>query len=309
MDNQNYISNSLQNILDEMINENLFASPRPSRQYSRRTTNENENMVILQLLREIVNSYDENMRQYSDNMRTILQIITLLIQRQYFSRSHLDPLYNYNREQTNNQNRNTTRNNDNNTNIRPNSRTRQTNYQSQILSYVIYPFLDFSGNILNQTQFQDVIIRPTQEQINNATRTIIYSGTAELLNHRCPISLIDFEEDQELLQIIPCGHCFYQEYIQGWFRSNVRCPVCRCDIRNYSTEETGNREQTTDLSTNMHNFQQNANTIFDNITNNLANILNNYLENEFDSSNNLINYNYEHPIVYRDLSYNRNFHQ
>jgi hypothetical protein len=313
MDNRNAISNAIQNMIDEIIDDNLFTGLRTTRNnhYTRRNSHENENLVIIQLLREIVHSYDENMREYSENMRSILQIISLMIQRQPHSRAHVEPLYEYT---TRPNSANTTSNTGNNRQTNSRRTTRQpprtTRYQhnSPILSYYYYPVRDLSGG--NQTGFQDVIVSPTREQINSATRIITYSENIELLNHRCPISLADFEEGDEIRQIIHCGHCFCEETIQGWFRTNVRCPVCRYDIREFSVRETEtdterqHREQSRrSVNDNMQNMQHITNNMFDGLTASLTNILNNYLDNESDTSNNLT-YTFEVPIIFRDISNN-----
>jgi hypothetical protein len=323
MDNRNTISNTLQSMIDEIINEN----PRTQRQYNRRNVYDNDNLAIIQLLREILHSHDDRMREYSENMRIILQILSLLVQRQYYSRTYTDPLHDYytnSRENVNNQTNNIpqanrTNVNRRNENQRTNSSTRD-NYQSQILSYVIYPFLDLSGSILNQSRLQDVIVRPTEEQINNATRIITYDHSIEFINHRCPISLADFEEGEDVRQLIYCGHCFCEESIQNWFNTNVRCPVCRYDIREYSLPNIhdissntptrsnspstpNNRNRTTNNINNINNSMNNLNYIFDGISTNLTNILNNYLDNEMDMSNELT-YTFEFPIIHNDLSRN-----
>lgn len=313
MDNRSTISNTLQNMIDEIINDN----PRTQRQYNRRNTYDNDNLDIIQLLREILHSNDDRMREYSENTRLILQILSLLVQRQYYSRTYVDPVYDYTnrREQTRQPNRTSTTNTNRRSEIpRPTSRTRD-NYQSQILSYVIYPFLDLSGSILNPSRYQDVIVNPTEEQINNATRTITYDESIELINHRCPISLADFEEGEDIRQIIYCGHCFCEESIQNWFRTNVRCPVCRYDIRDYSHPDiydaslntpTTTRPTTPLINRNRNNIDNNLNNlnhIFDGITTNLSNILTNYLDNEIGQSNEL-SYTFEFPIIHRDLSGN-----
>lgn len=323
MDNRPTISNTLQNMIDEIINEN----PRNHRQYNRRNTYENEN--IIQLLREILHSHDDRMREYSENMRIILQVLSLLVQRQYYSRTYVDPIYDYtnHRERANNQTNNRTNTNTHRRSEipRPTSRTRE-NYQSQILSYVIYPFLDLSGSILNQTRYQDVVVRPTEQQINNATRIITYDDSIELINHRCPISLADFEEGEDIRQIIHCGHCFCEDSIQNWFRTNVRCPVCRYDIREYSppdirdasfsasswpNSQTVPNNMNDTISSNTTNSLNNLNHIFDGITTNLTNILSNYLENEIGSPSELsynfdndLSYTFEFPIINRDMSGN-----
>ena len=305
MDNRSTISNTLQNMIDEIINEN----PRTQRQYNRRNNYENEN--IIQLLREVLHSQDDRMREYSENMRMILQILSLLVQRQYYSRTYVDPTYDY----TNRREQPTQSNSRNNTNRRseiprPTTRSRQNNYQSQILSYVIYPFLDLSGSLLNPPRFQDVAVYPTGEQINSATRIITYDESIELINHRCPISLADFEEGEDIRQIIHCGHCFCEDSIQNWFRSNVRCPVCRYDIRDYSlpdiidaSSSTPNRQNRQNIPNNINNNLNNLNHIFDGISTNLTNILSNYLDNDFGHTNEL-SYTFEFPVMYSDLSGN-----
>jgi len=320
MDNRNAVSNTLQNMIDEIMNENLFTGSRTNTNYNnnnRRNFYENENSAIIQLLREIVHSYDENMREYSSNMRYILQIISAVIQRQQHSRSRAEPSYEYVIPNSNN-----IRNNTSTSEPNPRRTTRQasrtartarTAYQpnTPFMSYYFYYDRDLSGNISNQTGFQDVIVAPTRQQIDSATRTITYSENIELLNHRCPISLADFEEGDEIIQIIHCGHCFCQETIQGWFRTNVRCPICRYDIRESSNQETEtdiepqHREQSRrSVNENMQNMQNITNNMFDGLTASLANILNNYLDNESDISNNLT-YTFEMPIIFRDISNNR----
>ena len=116
----------------------------------------------------------------------------------------------------------------------------------------IYNFLSrnndpFSNNELMQEYFQNlfqnVIVSPTSEQIDNATEVFTYTEGLQLLNHRCPITLEDFQENDNIRRIRYCGHCFNEESIQHWFRNNVRCPVCRLDIRDVS-ENVIERENT-----------------------------------------------------------------
>jgi hypothetical protein len=328
MDNQSAISNALQNMIDEIINEN----PRTNRQYNRRNNHENENLAIIQLLRGVLHSHDDRMREYSENMRTILQILSLLLQRQQYSRSYVDPVYDYTNTREHTAQHNRTNTHRRSEIPRPNTRTRQ-NYQSQILSYVVYPFLDLSGTNLNQTRYQDVIVSPTEEQINIASRIVTYNESIELINHRCPITLADFEEGEDIRQIIYCGHCFCEDSIQNWFRTNVRCPVCRYDIRDFSLPDTQspsfdatswpnndsftttawpnsqnapnppNNRNNRNNRNNIDNNLNNLSNIFDGISTNLTNILSNYLENEIGSSNEL-SYTFDFPIMYTDASGN-----
>jgi len=95
----------------------------------------------------------------------------------------------------------------------------------------------FQRNI-NTDELTPVIIRPTVSQINRATRLITFSDISQPLNQTCPISLIRFNNESRVRQIIHCGHSFDNESISTWFQTNVRCPLCRYDIRlNTMTQE------------------------------------------------------------------------
>jgi len=88
---------------------------------------------------------------------------------------------------------------------------------------------NFLSNFLNTS----VIIRPTNEQIQNASRIIRFGDISNPLSETCPISLERFNNEDMVRQILHCGHIFCQNQFQEWFNNNVRCPVCRYDIRNY----------------------------------------------------------------------------
>jgi hypothetical protein len=77
-----------------------------------------------------------------------------------------------------------------------------------------------------------VHVAPTQEQINNATERVIFETIRENVPYTtCPIDHVDFEPDEEIIRIRHCGHIFRHSNLMRWFRENVRCPVCRHDIR------------------------------------------------------------------------------
>jgi hypothetical protein len=79
-----------------------------------------------------------------------------------------------------------------------------------------------------------VPVRPTNENIQHATRSLRYRDIPNPQNDSCPISLDRFEQDDLVTQIIHCGHIFCQTELQEWFQDHVRCPVCRYDIRDYT---------------------------------------------------------------------------
>jgi hypothetical protein len=98
---------------------------------------------------------------------------------------------------------------------------------------------------------QPVVVRPTTLEISNATREVIFENVMNPPNNSCPICLDQFQGDTVVTQIRHCGHLFVPREINRWFQSNVRCPVCRYDIRSQSSplDTSGN--------TNTHAMRRN----------------------------------------------------
>jgi hypothetical protein len=108
---------------------------------------------------------------------------------------------------------------------------------------------------------EPVIVHPSNEQITNATRTFNYVIDTST-NTRCPITLEEFQHNDVVCEIKHCRHLFKKESIMDWFQRNVRCPVCRYDIREYLEQETSEEDEEEEEST--------ENTNIENIDNNLS---------------------------------------
>lgn len=118
-----------------------------------------------------------------------------------------------------------------------------------------------SGNLTNHPSVESLLqnfmnpveVYPTQSQIEAATRRVQYCNISSPINTQCPISMDDFNDNDMVTIIRPCGHIFQTEHLMNWFRSNCRCPVCRYDIRNYdsnaSTDFFSNTQQHTNQNT------------------------------------------------------------
>ena len=89
------------------------------------------------------------------------------------------------------------------------------------------------------TLFQDVIVRPSRNQIENATRIIAYDAHDENnMNTSCPITMEDFEHGDLVCQIKHCRHLCSRQQLEHWFSQHSRCPICRYDIREYRDEDS-----------------------------------------------------------------------
>jgi Ring finger domain len=93
-----------------------------------------------------------------------------------------------------------------------------------------------------QRFYENVPISATQNEISQSTTTSLYNGIITPLNTSCPITLETFNDNDMVTQIIGCGHVFDPSGINIWFQSNVRCPVCRYDIRTNSTSSNNNEQ-------------------------------------------------------------------
>jgi len=230
------LENELQNLIDEMLRsppqnpwiqfssqgggESLLNTLR-----SRGSAGAGEDQVSLEMLRDILVVCNANIAEYNANVANAVQILQNIFNIRQIGRpidlsnpSPSQPLV---------------------PRIAP---------DNHLFSYMLYrPTIQQQEAANLRRFFQNIVIRPTPEQIDAATELITYSPTMENISTCCPITLDDFQEGDVVRQIRHCRHTFNEAAIQNWFQSNVRCPVCRYDIREY-TAGTGSRDATTDPS-------------------------------------------------------------
>jgi hypothetical protein len=144
---------------------------------------------------------------------------------------------------------------------------------------------------------------------------IQYYPGLNLLNNECPITLEEFADGEQIRQIHHCKHSFKEAAIQNWFRSNVRCPVCRYDIREYVQGDLSNNvtptvpvdpiERTLPAEpTNQTRSSSTVDDLYDLFSSDIqaavSRLLNtNDISTTTDASNNLV-YRFEFPVVYNE---------
>jgi len=153
---------------------------------------------------DIMFQYNKNIRDYNDNMRLYLNIIG-------------------NRERVQAQNNN--------------NRNDYTYYYTEPVRLSNSIFSSLFPTVRRENTLQDVIVRPTQEQILGATEIISFDENMSNNNTNCPITLEPFIHGEHICRIKHCSHLFKRSALNDWFRRNVRCPVCRYDIRDYINED------------------------------------------------------------------------
>lgn len=80
---------------------------------------------------------------------------------------------------------------------------------------------------------------PTNAEIIQSTRNIIYNEIENPLNTSCPICFDEFTSNQVVTEINGCHHLFRTSEINDWFQSHPTCPVCRYNIIYPMNEPTG----------------------------------------------------------------------
>jgi hypothetical protein len=94
------------------------------------------------------------------------------------------------------------------------------------------PMATFARSMGNFNDPVNVVATP--QQISTATTNLLYENIETPLNDRCPICLEVFQSNSEVTQINQCRHLFNRSQLATWFQTNVRCPVCRFDIRDHA---------------------------------------------------------------------------
>ena len=154
---------------------------------------------------------------------------------------------------------------------------------------------------LQNNQEDNVLL--TDQQITYATEHFIYHEEGSE-NNTCPISLEEFSEGDILIKIRGCRHVFKSTNLLRWFNRNVRCPVCRHDLRTYSRDASANeipQGTNTQIEPTLDNnnreepitpplYNDISRMIFENLMPNITNS-----ETSFDEPANLM-YTFEFPV-------------
>ncbi len=90
-----------------------------------------------------------------------------------------------------------------------------------------------TNDILPENFLEPVLIRPTAQQIQDASRVdTLAVGSSDI----CAICQDSFAAHSNRRTLTVCAHAFHMNCIDTWFEQNVHCPVCRHDIRDLSVE-------------------------------------------------------------------------
>jgi hypothetical protein len=260
--------------------------------------------------------YNNNIYDYNSNMRRFLDLMTTINYNIANNRNNRNNRNNENsRENTREYRRQHFNHNNMNTpNTGPSFGLPNTSFRfgtnqtpSQLFSY----FLPTN----RQRNFTNVAVRPTNRQILDATEIIIYNENETYNNTSCPITMEEFSHEEQICQIRHCGHNFREDALRNWFTTNVRCPVCRYDIRDYNVvaenaeNDLSGNTSVSDISNNV-TMDYSGNTIAGlNLTsrmtssNSLSNIIQSYVEQHItpyieEMNSNVTDFDIILPVIY-----------
>jgi hypothetical protein len=202
----------------------------------------------------LINIQSNNNRQHNNNNNNNNN------NRQYNNNNNNNRPHNNNNNRQHNNRQHNNNNNNRQHNIRQHNIRQHNNRTPVLYDYTtpINPLIYANANANNtrnliNTFFNDIPIRPTQQHINDSSRIIRYGDITNPISEACPISLEHFNDNDNIRQIHHCGHIFSQDAFNQWFSINVRCPVCRYDIRNNNSIESGAIHQLTNTMLNAVN--------------------------------------------------------
>ena len=187
--------------------------------------NENRRNNIMNNLRDIINNYNNSNQLYHLNMYDYNRNINSLIRL-------LDQLSNTpSRTSTNRFG-----------GIRENINNRRSSFlDDDYYNSILFRLTTQLNTSLNSPQSTGL----TSDQIQQYTQIIQY--TSVLSEPRCYITHEQFVENEDVCQIIHCGHYFKPNSIKRWLENNTTCPVCRYDL----TSQPTNNNTSIDISNNL----------------------------------------------------------
>jgi hypothetical protein len=201
---------------------NSRSENRQSPQEPEVNTRVNDSSMFNSLLFE----YNQNMRLYQQNIRSFIPIMqTMVSVDQPRNIPRRTPPATYRTTNTTNLGAST------------NQTPRRSNLANPHFTFRTYSPIVGGPTTIPLRNFDSTNYFATNSEVRRATIRSRYlaSGLPNEEPERCPISMEHFLEGDSILQIRSCGHRFKEAPLLIWFRRDSRCPICRYDIRNYTS--------------------------------------------------------------------------
>ena len=85
---------------------------------------------------------------------------------------------------------------------------------------------------LEASNFQNAGYKKTisEKGLESINREIYNSSQHTSCGVKCLISQEEFQHDESMIGILPCGHYFDYEQLDKWLREKPECPLCRYEM-------------------------------------------------------------------------------
>ena len=90
---------------------------------------------------------------------------------------------------------------------------------------------------------EDVVVTPTDQQIARACVVMPASDANLSDQYVCPIDLSPITPDENVMIIKHCKHAFRESNLRELFTRDVKCPMCRFDIRDHVEVTSVNEDE------------------------------------------------------------------
>ena len=82
---------------------------------------------------------------------------------------------------------------------------------------------------------EDVQIHPSLRTLRESSSIHLYKDL-DTNQETCSICRENFQ-DLSVVRKLRCNHIFHMDCVDSWFETNIRCPLCRIDLRNENEED------------------------------------------------------------------------
>ncbi|XP_062219331.1 RING-H2 finger protein ATL58-like [Phragmites australis] len=69
-----------------------------------------------------------------------------------------------------------------------------------------------------------------KKEMREMLPVVIFKESFLIRETQCSVCLADYQPDEQLQRIPPCGHTFHIDCIDHWLSTNTTCPLCRVSL-------------------------------------------------------------------------------
>ncbi|KAJ4756571.1 RING/U-box superfamily protein [Rhynchospora pubera] len=102
-----------------------------------------------------------------------------------------------------------------------------------------------------------------KKEVREMLPVVVFKESFLIRETQCSVCLGEYQSDERLQRIPPCGHTFHVDCIDHWLSTNSTCPLCRVSLLPTPTKPTSSdleAQQETTQGEEQHVIEQPAST-------------------------------------------------